>query len=138
MKRTAALVGATGGAGTTRLCVELGAILTHAGRDVVIFDAAFATQGQARHAPGRIDTDLTALLTDDHDQHELADVLIDHPVETPGRLALCPTYAPSSGLRARRGLMQPSDSNHSSKPCRTGSTTFLSTRRQSRRINRLR
>ncbi|WP_049969144.1 AAA family ATPase [Haladaptatus cibarius] len=101
MKRTTAFVGATGGAGTTRLCVELGAILTHAGRDVAIFDAAFATQGLARHVPGRIDTDLTALLADgeiDPDEDELNEALIDHPVETPGRLALCPVYAPFERL----------------------------------------
>ncbi|WP_227352973.1 ParA family protein [Haladaptatus salinisoli] len=97
MKRTAALVGATGGAGTTRLCLELAAILAHDGRDVAILDAAFATQGLARHAPGRIDTDTTALLTDDADP-DLADALVDHPAETAGRLALCPTYAPFERL----------------------------------------
>ncbi|WP_266079497.1 AAA family ATPase [Haladaptatus caseinilyticus] len=105
MKRTAALVGVTGGAGTTRLCVELGAILTHTGRDVVILDAAFATQGLAHHAPGRIDTDLTTLLTDENDlANGLTDALIDHPVETPGRLALCPTYAPFERLARAKGV----------------------------------
>nr|WP_227776770.1 hypothetical protein [Haladaptatus pallidirubidus] len=80
MKRTAALVGATGGAGTTRLCIELGAMLAHAGRDVAILDAAFATQGLARHVPGRIGNDLTALLTDgkiEFDEGELNEALID-------------------------------------------------------------
>ncbi|WP_423743579.1 ParA family protein (plasmid) [Haladaptatus sp. SPP-AMP-3] len=95
MKRTAALVGATGGAGTTRLCLETAAVLSHVGRDVVILDAAFATQGLARHVPGRIDTDITALLTDEHD---LADALLEHPVATPGRLSLCPAYAPFERL----------------------------------------
>ncbi len=102
MTRTAALVGATGGAGTTRLCVELAAVLSHVGRDVAILDAAFATQGLARYAPGRIDTDITALLTaDDFDDaigDALADALIDFPVETPGLLALCPAYAPFERL----------------------------------------
>lgn len=98
MTRTAAFVGATGGAGTTRLCVEVAAILSHVGNDVAVLDAAFATQGLARHVPDRIDTDITELLTDDDPEldleHEFADAYIEHPVETPGRLALCPTFAP--------------------------------------------
>lgn len=95
MNRTAAFVGATGGAGTTRLCVETAAMLSHVGRDVVILDAAFATQGLARHVSGRIDTDITALLTEKGD---FEDALVDHPVETAGRLALCPAYAPFERL----------------------------------------
>jgi len=98
VKRTAALVGATGGAGTTRLCVEVGALLAHAGRSVAVLDAAVATQGLARHAPGRIETDLTTLLTDAGDDAPLADALVDHPAELAGRLALCPAYAPFERL----------------------------------------
>ena len=96
MKRTAAFVGATGGAGTTRLCLETAAILSHVGHDVVILDAAFGTQGLSRHVPDRIDTDITALLIDDDHETdgEFSDALIDHPVETTGRLSLCPAYAP--------------------------------------------
>ncbi|KZN25065.1 cell division inhibitor [Haladaptatus sp. R4] len=95
MKRTAAFVGATGGAGTTRLCLETAAILSHVGHDVVILDAAFGTQGLSRHVPHRIDTDITALLIDDHGtDEEFSDALIDHPVETTGQLSLCPAYAP--------------------------------------------
>ncbi|WP_440007033.1 ParA family protein [Halomicrococcus sp. SG-WS-1] len=96
MKRTVALVGATGGAGTTRLCVEVAALLAHAGRDVAVLDAAFATQGLARHAPGRIDPDATALLTDT--DVDLSDALVDHPADLAGRLALCPAYAPFERL----------------------------------------
>jgi MinD-like ATPase involved in chromosome partitioning or flagellar assembly len=99
VKRTAALVGATGGAGTTRLCVEVAALLAHAGRDVAVFDAAFATQGLARHAPGRIDPDATALLTDA--DVGLADALVDHPADLAGRLALCPASAPFERLARR-------------------------------------
>ncbi len=105
MKRTAAFVGATGGAGTTRLCVETAAILSHVGRDVVILDAAFGTQGLARHVAGRIDTDITALLTDHYpedgqkdDENPFSDALIHQPVETAGALALCPAYAPFERL----------------------------------------
>jgi cellulose biosynthesis protein BcsQ len=41
--KTAALVSATGGAGTTRLTLETAALLAGEGADVVVFDAAFAT-----------------------------------------------------------------------------------------------
>ncbi|MFB6166105.1 MAG: ParA family protein [Haloarculaceae archaeon] len=92
-----ALVGATGGAGTTRLTVEFGATLARAGRDVALLDAAYATQGLARHVPGRIDPDVTALVTDDADA-DLAAGLLDHPADLPGRLAVCPARAPFERL----------------------------------------
>jgi cellulose biosynthesis protein BcsQ len=94
---TVALVGATGGAGTTRLTVEFGATLARTGRDVALFDAAFATQGLARHVPGRIETDLTDLLTD-ADTAALEAAMIDLDVELPGRLAACPVRAPFERL----------------------------------------
>lgn len=93
--RTLALVGATGGAGTTRLAVEFGATLARAGRDVAVVDAAFATQGLAAHVPGRIDPDVTALLVEDGD---LGDALVDYPVSLPGRLAVAPARAPFERL----------------------------------------
>ncbi|AXG05342.1 ParA family protein [Haloplanus rubicundus] len=94
----AALVGATGGAGTTRLTVELGTLLANDGRDVAVFDAAFATQGLSDYLPGRIDPDLTALLTDARDA-PLADGLVEFPLgDVPGRLACCPTVAPFERL----------------------------------------
>mgnify|MGYP006305158561 CR=1 FL=1 len=43
MTQTCALVGAAGGAGTTRLAVEMGATLTRTGRDVAVVDAAYET-----------------------------------------------------------------------------------------------
>jgi cellulose biosynthesis protein BcsQ len=95
---TAALVGATGGAGTTRLTVELGALLANDGRDVVVFDAAFATQGLADYLSGRIDPDLTALLTDERDA-PLSAGLVDVPLDAAsGRLACCPAVAPFERL----------------------------------------
>ena len=94
---TLALVGATGGAGTSRLTVEFGATLARAGRDVALFDAAFATQGLAAHVPGRLDPDLTALVTDDRDA-VLTDALVDHPAAVEGRLAVCPARAPFERL----------------------------------------
>jgi cellulose biosynthesis protein BcsQ len=64
---TLALVGATGGAGTTRTAVELAAMGARDGDDVAVVDAAFTTQGLSEYVAGRIDPDLTALLTDDPD-----------------------------------------------------------------------
>lgn len=64
---TLAVVGATGGAGTTRTAVELAAMGARDGRDVAVVDAAFTTQGLSEYVAGRIDPDLTALLTDDPD-----------------------------------------------------------------------
>jgi cellulose biosynthesis protein BcsQ len=94
--RTLALVGATGGAGTTRLAVEFGATLARDGVDVALFDAAFATQGLANHVPGRIEPDCTALVTDSG--ADLASGLVDHPADVPGRLAVCPARAPFERL----------------------------------------
>ena len=64
---TLALVGATGGAGTTRTAVELAALGARDGRDVAVVDAAFTTQGLSEYVTGRIGTDCTALVTDDAD-----------------------------------------------------------------------
>jgi septum site-determining protein MinD len=95
--RTLALVGATGGAGTTRLTVEFGATLARDGRDVALFDAAFGTQGLAAHVPGRLDPDLTALVTDASDE-PLDAGLVDHPAAVDGRLTVCPARAPFERL----------------------------------------
>ena len=94
---TAALVGATGGAGTTRLAVELGATLARDGREVAVLDAAFATEELARHLSGRIDPDATTLLTEDR---PLAEGLREHPAtaDLAGRLELCPARGPFERL----------------------------------------
>lgn len=90
--RTAALVGVAGGAGTTRTAVELAGALAGAGRSALVFDLDFATQGLSQSAPGRIDPDATALLTDP----DLAvdDVAIDWETPGDGRLAVVPSHAP--------------------------------------------
>ena len=62
---TLALVGATGGAGTTRTAIELATLGARDGRDVAVVDAAFTTQGLSEYVSGRIGTDLTTLLTDE-------------------------------------------------------------------------
>ncbi|UPM43439.1 AAA family ATPase [Halocatena salina] len=89
-----AVVGATGGAGTTRTCLELAGMLARDGRSVVILDAAYATQGLSDHISDRIAPDMTALVLDDA---PLALGLIEF--ETPeGRLACCPARAPFERL----------------------------------------
>jgi septum site-determining protein MinD len=106
---TAALVGATGGAGTTRTCLELATALAAAGDDVAVLDAAYDTQGLARHLPGRLDPDATALVTDEGDR-PLADGLVEYAPDAdrdaleadtlsePGRIACLPARAPFERL----------------------------------------
>ncbi|ADQ65693.1 cobq/cobb/mind/para nucleotide binding domain-containing protein [Halogeometricum borinquense DSM 11551] len=89
----AAFVGATGGAGTTRCTLEVATALAADGADVGVFDAAFATQGLAAHIPGQIEPDLTALLTEEADA-PLSEGLTTLDVETAGRVAVSPAFAP--------------------------------------------
>lgn len=97
MTETAALVGAVGGAGTTRLTVEAAALLADDGRDVAVLDAAFATQGLGDYLDGRLDPDLTTLVTDRPDA-PLREGLTDLPVDLAGRVACCPAAAPFERL----------------------------------------
>lgn len=85
------LVGATGGAGTTRLTVECAAALAREDRDVAVLDAAYATQGLVDHLPGRIDPDITACCTE---ERPLEEGLVTLPLDAPGRVACIPAYAP--------------------------------------------
>lgn len=92
--QTVAVVGTAGGVGTTRLTVEFGATLARAGREVAVFDAAFATQGLASYVPVQ-DADATALVTGDA---QLGDTLATLPLDVPGRVAMCPARAPFERL----------------------------------------
>ncbi|WP_049980660.1 AAA family ATPase [Halolamina rubra] len=92
---TAALVGATGGAGTTRTCLELASVLAAAGDDVAVLDAAYDTQGLARRLAGRLDPDATALVTDMTDQ-PLAAGLVEFAPDA-DRAALDTETLPESG-----------------------------------------
>lgn len=92
---TVALVGATGGAGTTRLALECGATLARDGREVAIFDAAYATQGLRHHLSGTLDPDLTAVVTGEAD---LDEALVDVPLDAPGTLTCAPAAAPFERL----------------------------------------
>ncbi len=106
---TAALVGATGGAGTTRTCLELATALAAAGDDVAVLDAAYDTQGLARHLSGRLDPDGTAIVTDGTDR-PLGEGLVEYEADPdraaletdalpePGRIACLPSRAPFERL----------------------------------------
>ncbi|RLM76183.1 ParA family protein [Halorubrum sp. Atlit-26R] len=91
---TLALVGATGGAGTTRTAVELAAMGARDGDDVAVVDAAFTTQGLSEYVAGRIDPDLTALLTEDPDAALSAAA---YPVAGTGASAERPGFGGGSG-----------------------------------------
>lgn len=58
-----ALVGATGGSGTTRTAVELATSVARNSLSVLVIDAAFATQGLSEFVTGRITPDVTTLIT---------------------------------------------------------------------------
>lgn len=93
--KTAALVGATGGAGTTRTTVELAALLARDGERVAVLDVAFGTQGLAQYVDGRIDPDITRLLLDDV---SLAESTVSLGLEQPGAVVTVPACAPFERL----------------------------------------
>ena len=92
---TAAVVGAAGGVGTTRTALETAATLARDGRDVILLDVAFETQGLVDHAPGAVDTDAGRLYTDDA---RLSEALVELSLPVDGELAVCPARAPFSLL----------------------------------------
>ncbi|WP_318568318.1 ParA family protein [Salinigranum marinum] len=99
---TAALVGVAGGVGTTRTTLEVAVALAADGADVAVLDAAYATQGLGDYLPGRIDPDLTALVTD-RAEESLSTGLADLDAGTDGRVTCCPVDAPFERLaRAKR------------------------------------
>lgn len=95
MTQTCALVGTAGGAGTTRLAVEMGATLTRTGRDVAVVDTAYETQGLADYVDGPVGADMTELVTEDT---PLDAVVQPAELDTPGQLSLCPARAPFERL----------------------------------------
>jgi cellulose biosynthesis protein BcsQ len=90
VSRTAAVVGAVGGAGATRLTLELGAALARDDHRVAVFDAAVDTQGLAGHVPGRLGVEATDLLLEDVRPAE-AMTRVDTAA---GELHACPVRAP--------------------------------------------
>jgi len=97
---TAAVTKATGGAGATRTSLELGATLARAGHDVAVLDVDFATQGLTAHVPGRLEQDLTAVLSEAASLREaLVELDLGEEIDpTDGRLAVCPARAPFERL----------------------------------------
>lgn len=91
MNDTLAFVGVAGGAGSTRVSVECGALLARAGDSVAILDAALGTQGLSSYVDGHIDPDLTGVLTD---EGAFSDALVDVWPELDGYAAVCPAHAP--------------------------------------------
>lgn len=87
-----ALVGTVGGAGTTRLAVELGAAFARAGDRALVLDMDLDTQGLSSRVPGRLSPDSTRLLTDPG--VELPDAVHEAAIDTAGTLRLCPAHAP--------------------------------------------
>lgn len=93
---TAAITGVTGGAGATRLTTEVGTALAMDGADVVLTDVAFGTQGLSDYVPGRIETDLVTLVT--NDDPEPAAVTERLPIDTVGRIECLPSRASFAAL----------------------------------------
>lgn len=87
-----ALVGTVGGAGTTRLAVELGAAFARAGDTALVLDLDLDTQGLASRVPGRLSPDSTRLLTDPG--IDLLDAVHVADIDVSGHLDLCPAHAP--------------------------------------------
>lgn len=94
--RTLALVGAVGGAGTTRTALECAAALARDDRTVAVLDAAYATQGLSDAVPGRIDPDMTELCLDS--ERPLAQGLLNLDLPVDGRVAVAPAHAPFERL----------------------------------------
>ncbi|WP_142857552.1 ParA family protein [Salinigranum halophilum] len=101
--RTVAFVGATGGAGTTRTALEAAVALAADGADVAVLDAAYATQGMGGYLSGRLEPDLTALVTDRTDD-PLAAGLVELDAETPGDVVCCPVDAPFTRLARAKSV----------------------------------
>ena len=95
MADTVGFVGVTGGAGTTRTCVETAATLARDGHDVAVLDAAFGTQGLSTHVEGRIEPDLTSVLLD---ERPVTDAFVDCWPSLAGRVAVAPAHAPFERL----------------------------------------
>jgi len=98
----AAMVGAVGGAGTTRTTVELAAALAADGEAVAVLDAAYGTQGLSDYLGGTLRPDATELVTGATDE-PLTTGLYDLDLGVEGGVVCCPAHAPFERLaRAKR------------------------------------
>ncbi len=91
MSDTVAFVGAAGGVGTTRTTLGCAELLARDGRDTVVLDAAYGTQGLADRISGTIAPDMTRLCLE---KTPLEGGLLDRSIEGAGRLSVCPAAAP--------------------------------------------
>lgn len=91
-----AFVGVVGGVGTTRTVLELAGALAGDGREALVFDLDFPTEGLSRFVDDRIETDTAAILTDP--TTELTAAVHDVPVAGEGRLGVVPAFAPLTTL----------------------------------------
>jgi cellulose biosynthesis protein BcsQ len=110
---TAAVVGVTGGAGTTRTVLEAAVALAADGADVAVLDAAYATQGLGDYLAGRLDPDLTTLVADQPETplsaglvglDADADASAGTGAEATGRVACCPVRAPFERLARAKSV----------------------------------
>ena len=92
MGRSVAFVGTVGGIGTTRTVMDLGGLLARSGRDVLLLDLDFATQGLGRHVEGPPGVDATALLSDP--EADLDAAIREWTVDGDGSLGVIPSLAP--------------------------------------------
>lgn len=92
---TLALVGATGGAGTTRLAVEFAGTLARTGRDVALVDAAYETQGLRRYVGEQPRPDLTTVLVEDREPNS---AFLPLDLDVPGTVVAAPASAPFERL----------------------------------------
>ncbi|MFB6139385.1 MAG: MinD/ParA family protein [Halosimplex sp.] len=90
-----AIAGGVGGAGATRLSVEFAGALARDGRDTVVVDASFTTQGLSSVVSGRIEPDVTRVVTDDRPLREATSQL---SLEVPGSVSVAPARAPFERL----------------------------------------
>lgn len=93
---TLALVGAVGGAGTTRLTVECAGTIARSGRSVAVLDAAFSTQGLQRHLRRRPNPDLTTALLDE--DVDLSQAFVPLELEGAGSVVVAAASAPFERL----------------------------------------
>lgn len=90
MTTTTAFVGATGGAGTTRLTIECATLCAASGADVAVLDLAIDTQGIASYTDAALDPELTAVLTEDA---PIDQAMVTLSTSTTGTVSLCPSRA---------------------------------------------
>ncbi|WP_188877544.1 hypothetical protein [Halarchaeum nitratireducens] len=112
---TLAVVGTAGGVGATRLSVEAAALLAAAGRDALVLDANYATQGLSTYVDDRLDPDVTALVTDP----ELGVDDAASPLDAPGTPPRASAIASRTSASTRRRPSLPTPATRTRSPMQT-------------------